>query len=179
MPTNRNRKSIRLKNYDYSQEGAYFITICTHQRGCLFGNIVNEEMHLNELGKIIQTEWIKSDEIRSEIEIGEFVIMPNHIHGIVIITRRGDRPVAPTPVVHVAPIKEPRGPTPRSISALIAGFKSASTKQINILRNTPRIPVFQRGFHDHIIRDEPDYQHHYNYILTNPIKWRNDKYFQL
>jgi REP element-mobilizing transposase RayT len=97
------RQSIRLKGYDYSANGMYFITICAYQRNCLFGAITNGVMHHNEYGQIVTEEWLKSAEIRQEIELGEWVVMPNHIHGIVIIDRPkpvnsvgGARPCAPT-----------------------------------------------------------------------------------
>jgi hypothetical protein len=92
-PQTHHRRTIRLQNYDYTQSGSYFITICTTQKECLFGTVINGEMVLNDIGKIVEKEWLKSAEIRSEIEIGEFVVMPNHMHGIVIITRKDNRPV--------------------------------------------------------------------------------------
>src|SRR4030042_5366870 len=95
------RRSIRLRNYDCSSAGAYFITICAYNRECLFGKIVvgangvRPKMILNEYGIITRDEWIKSAAIRFEIELDEFVVMPNHFHGIVVVHGRGDRPVAP------------------------------------------------------------------------------------
>ena len=93
------RRSLRLKGYDYSQAGAYFVTICAHGKKCLFGEVVDGEMRVNELGTILVEEWGKSAEIRSEIELGPYVVMPNHFHGIILIVnattfRRGDRLVA-------------------------------------------------------------------------------------
>ena len=85
----KNRKSIRLSGYDYSQEGAYYITICTQGRLCLFGSVHHGEMVLNEAGKMAEQEWLNTEKIRDNVQIGEFVIMPNHIHGIIIITNRG------------------------------------------------------------------------------------------
>ena len=82
----RNRKTIRLKEYDYSRAGAYFITICTYQRQLLFGNIINETMQLNNYGKIVEEEWKKTEQIRKEIIMDAYCVMPNHFHGIVIIT---------------------------------------------------------------------------------------------
>jgi len=84
-PQIHNRRSVRLKEYDYSQEGHYFITICCNDRACLFGEIINGEMILNAYGNITYNEWLKTTEIRSNVELYVFVIMPNHIHGIVII----------------------------------------------------------------------------------------------
>ena len=98
-PSLHHRHSIRLAGYDYSQNGAYFLTLCTHDREKIFGDVVNGEMQLNECGCIVRDEWLKSAQIRHEIELDEFIIMPNHLHGIVIIhdiDHGGDRPVDPT-----------------------------------------------------------------------------------
>jgi REP element-mobilizing transposase RayT len=95
-PQHHRRRSIRLKEYDYSQAGAYFVTICTQHRKCLFGDVVDGEMRLNDAGRTVRDEWLKSQAIRNEIALDAFVVMPNHFHGIAIIRRRGDRPVAPT-----------------------------------------------------------------------------------
>ncbi len=148
------RRSIRLGGFDYSQPGEYFITIVTQKRTALFGSINDSEMHLNSLGKIVRDEWMNSPTIRREVELGAFVIMPNHFHAIVHLKEidedfipivdpqsisRGDRPVAPT--------KRP-GPKPRSLSSLIGGFKSSVTKQINEYRGKPGMPVWQRNYYD-------------------------------
>ena len=95
------RRSIRLKGYDYSGPGAYYITLCVHNRECLFGEIEDGDMYLNEYGKIVQTEWLKSSEIRKEIQLDGYQIIPNHFYGIIIILddaidRRCDRPITPT-----------------------------------------------------------------------------------
>ncbi|MBC7359126.1 MAG: hypothetical protein H5U10_11370 [Desulfacinum sp.] len=121
----RHRRSIRLKGHDYSQAGAYFVTLCTHGRACVFGEIVDGQMRLNDAGRIVADEWMKTAFIRNEIALDEWVVMPNHFHGIVWICRidgvddaccRGDRPVAPTtsPVVPWADIPWPGVPTRRS-----------------------------------------------------------------
>nr|VFJ44204.1 MAG: hypothetical protein BECKFW1821A_GA0114235_100619 [Candidatus Kentron sp. FW]VFJ58227.1 MAG: hypothetical protein BECKFW1821B_GA0114236_104011 [Candidatus Kentron sp. FW] len=95
-PDIHHRRSIRLRGYDYSQAGAYFVTICTQNQECLFGKIADGEMRLNDAGKIVAEEWTRSEVIRDEIELDEWVVMPNHFHGILVITGRGDRRVAPT-----------------------------------------------------------------------------------
>jgi REP element-mobilizing transposase RayT len=164
------RRSIRLADYDYSAEGGYYITIVTQGRVCLFGEVIDGNMHLNDFGKIVWEEWFRSTNIRHEIELDmdEFVVMPNHIHGIVYIIDdqgRGDRPVAPT---------KPTGPPPKSIGSFVAGYKSAVTKRINILRNTPAFPVWQRNYYDHIITSELDYYNIANYINSNPLNWEID-----
>ena len=157
------RRSLRLRHYDYAQVGAYFVTVCAHERRCLFGDIVDGAMRLNDVGRIIADEWHKSARIRAEIELDTWVIMPNHFHGIAIITHsRGDRPVAPT------------GPPPRSIGALMAGFKSASTKRINAARGTPGACVWQRNYYDHVIRNEANLHRIRQYIADNPARWAED-----
>jgi putative transposase len=169
------RRSIRLKGYDYALAGAYFITLCTYHHENLFGEIAGGKMHLNELGQILQEEWEKSAEIRAEIELDEWVIMPNHFHGIVFIhdmgdSGRGDRPVACTGMdANVA-----TGPARKSIGALMSGFKSAATIQINIHRRTPRVPVWQRNYWETIIRDEQSYHAIMAYIRDNPFNWESD-----
>jgi len=171
------RRSIRLPGYDYADAGAYFITICTHGRACLFGQVVDGEMRLNALGEIVREEWEKSATIRAEIEIGEYVIMPNHFHAIVMIGR-GVRPDAPTenrPDTPTFPI----GPKPKSIGALIAGFKSAATTRINQTRQTPGAPVWQSNYWEHIIRDEQSWQNIAAYIQNNPQQWEQDQLFQI
>jgi REP element-mobilizing transposase RayT len=165
------RRSIRLKDYDYSQAGGYFVTICAYDRECLFGEIVNGEMRSNEFGQIVTDEWLRSAEIRAEIELGEYVIMPNHFHAIVLITndvpdRRGDRRVAPT----VAPV----GPQSKSLGALMAGYKSAVTKRINAIRQSPGASVWQRNYYEHIIRNEADYRRIAEYVAENPRRWAED-----
>jgi putative transposase len=146
-PDRNNRRSIRIPEFDYSSPGMYFITICTNHRVLLFGDIVDGEMVLNEYGDIVFDEWIKSTKIRHEIELDEFIIMPNHLHGIINIVGynhgRGDRPFAPTnPDGTILP----KGPYPKSIGSMIAGFKSAVTKQINIIRQTPGSHICQRNY---------------------------------
>jgi len=170
------RRSIRLPGYDYAQNGAYFLTLCTKNREPLFGEIVANgvypnhgfaRMVQNEFGAIVASEWLKSAEIRSEIAMGEFVIMPNHFHGIILIRCRGDRPVAPTG-------NQP-GPKPKSVGAFVAGFKSTVTQRINSIRQTPRVPVWQRNYYEHIIRDENDLRKIQKYIQDNPCNWLNDE----
>ena len=164
-PETRRRRSIRLRDYDYSRAGAYFITVCTVGRELLFGEVKDDEMALNELGWIVEEEWLQSARIRSEIELDAWVVMPNHIHGIVIIadeSRRGDRPVARG------------GPRPKSLGAMMAGFKSAVTKRINAMRGTPGALVWQRNYYEHIIRNESTLYWIRQYIADNPAGWSED-----
>ncbi len=166
------RRSIRLKEYNYSEEGEYFITIVTQNRIHLFGEISSEEMRLSPIGQIVQEEWLKTPSIRHEIELGSYVIMPNHFHAIVHITNtepsRGDRPVAPT--------KRP-GLTKKSIGSLVAGFKSSATIRINRHRGLPGVPVWQRNYYEHIIMSDDEYGRIDAYINSNPANWLNDPEF--
>lgn len=163
------RKSIRLHGYDYAQPGAYFVTLCTRQRACLFGDVRDGGMRLNAIGEIVADEWVKTAEIRDEIDLDEWVVMPNHFHAILVIGR-GDRPVAPTTTKPVASM----GPRSRSVGAAIAGFKSSAAKRINTLRGTLGAPVWQRNYHEHIIRDEVSLDRIREYILANPSRWAAD-----
>jgi REP element-mobilizing transposase RayT len=183
-PDKHHRRSIRLKGYDYSRPGAYYVTICVHNRECLFGNITNGEMHLNEYGKIVQTEWLKSSEIRNEIELDAYQIMPNHFHGIVIIQdvminrNRGDRPIAPAwPIATTSSSIDPVifKMKPKSLSSLMAGFQSPVTSKINQLRGTPKQHVWQRNYFDRIIRNDNELNRIRKYIIENPMKWDLDK----
>ncbi len=180
-PELHHRRSIRLKGYDYSQSGIYFVTICTKDKEHTFGIIKNGEIALNKYGNIVKNEWMKTPKIRKEIELHRFIVMPNHIHGIVeIIDGRGDRPVAPTgkpftPPMAIPAIKEP-GPKHKTIGSMVAGYKSTVTKQINILRNIPFAPVWQRNYYEHIIRNEESYYRISEFIKSNPMNWPDDIY---
>jgi REP element-mobilizing transposase RayT len=164
------RRSIRLHGYDYTQAGAYFVTLCAHGRECLFGAVVDGEMRTNPFGQIVDDEWRLSVRLRAEIELDAWVVMPNHVHGIVVIVPagRGDRPVAPTN-------GPARGPQPRSLGAFIAGFKSAATKRINEWRQSPGSPVWQRNYYEHIIRNDESLNRIRQYIADNPMHWETDR----
>lgn len=173
-PAIHHRRSIRLPGYDYSQPGAYFITICTHQREHLFGKIVNGVMKLNKFGLITREEWQKTALIRIEIELGEFVIMPNHVHGIIMIHETvGAYGHTPLPSFNPATFDSPS----RTIGAMVRGYKSAVTTRINQKRGTPRMPVWQRNYWEHIIRDEQDLSNAHAYILNNPAQWETDQLY--
>ncbi|NQV17320.1 MAG: transposase [Armatimonadetes bacterium] len=184
-------RSIRLHNYDYSQSGAYFITICTHQREWLFGEIRNEKMLLNEFGNIARNEWIETPKIRPNIELGEFIIMPNHIHGIIWIKDNlsksvlggGEGKVDSKGVLQYAPTTIPTVPTftspSKTIGAIIRGYKSSVTKQINIIRKLPGFAVWQRNYYEHIIRNERDLNNITQYIKFNPSNWDKDDLYKL
>jgi REP element-mobilizing transposase RayT len=163
------RRSIRLPEYDYSQVGAYFVTICTYNRECLFGNIEDGKLILNEYGKIVCVEWIKTGEIRFNVQLDEYVIMPNHIHGIIaIVGAHCNVPLQPQ-------IERFGQSTRNSIPTIIKLFKSTTTKQINQIRNTPSIPVWQRNYYEHVIRDDKDLCRIREYIQNNSLQWDMDE----
>ena len=164
----RRRNSLRLQGYDYSQEGAYFVTIVTWQREMLFGEVVGGEIVLSEIGKIVREEWERTPIIRREVELGAYVVMPNHFHAIVIFNEHAVGATGRSPL-------RPHGPKPKSLGALMAGFKSSVTKRINTLHNSPGVPVWQRNYHDRIIRNQREMSRIWDYIESNPINWTDDK----
>jgi putative transposase len=199
-----NRQSIRLKNYDYSQEGSYFITIVTQDRIHLFGNIVDGKMMLNSVGKILEDEWRNTIQLRPNIALGEFIIMPDHMHMIITITAQLEKK-EDKEWIH----SNPKSPS-QTIGAIIRGFKGASTKKINLFLNStgespfapiiespfapiiesPFAPIiespfaptefyknkiFQRNYYEHIIRNQHDYNRIEEYILDNPKNWKKKK----
>jgi REP element-mobilizing transposase RayT len=184
-PEIHHRHSIRLKDYVYSQNGAYFVTICTLQRECLFGEIVNGEMVSNDMGRIVVDEWEKTGLIRSNVDLDVFAVMPNHFHAIFLIHDNvGAQCMRPESVAkatmlqtndnraHVsAPLRRQSG----SIGSVFAGFKSATTKQINMLRNNPGCPLWQRNYYERVIRNEDELSRAREYIINNPMKWELDK----
>ncbi len=170
-PNRHHRRSIRLKDYDYRNVGAYFITICAYKRECLFGEVVDLEMRLNEYGEIIQDEWLKTETVRPNIELDEFVMMPNHLHGILVLNdNTGVSHEKPGATHRVAPT----GPQTGSVGAIVGQYKSIVTKRINKQRGTPGHPIWQRNYHEHIIRDEDELNRIRFYIANNPAQWDSD-----
>jgi len=164
-------ESTRLQTWDYSSDGLYFITICTHNRACILGTVINGKMVLSSIGEIVVQEWKKSFVIRTELFCEEFIIMPNHIHAILRINNSTNICISQKMKSSDSFILQLKA---KSISSFVAGFKSIATKRINEYRNTPKYPVWQPRFHDHIIRDKNAYHNIKNYIKNNPLKWNND-----
>ena len=165
------RRSVRLPGYDYRQAGAYYITLCTHNRAWIFGQITDDDMHLSRFGRIAEQEWLATPRIRSEVELDVFVIMPNHMHAVVLLGGVGRD--GPRERAHGrAPLRR-RG---RSLGALVAGFKSTVTKQINARRRTPGSPVWQRNYYDRVVRSRDELDRIRKYVVGNPLSWTADKY---
>lgn len=169
-PDIHHRHSIRLKGFDYSQAGAYFITICTWQRECLFGDIVDGVMTLNEWGQVVLDEWNRTPELRTQVSLDVAVIMPNHFHSIITVDSNTVGAYCNTP----PPNTSLRSPS-QTIGAIVRGFKSTVTKQINIIRQNPGSPVWQRNYYERVIRNDAELDRAREYIINNPLKWELDK----
>ena len=180
-PETHHRRSIRLREYDYSLAGAYFITICAKDRQCLFGQITDGVMGHNAAGKIIHACWSDLPRHFRSADLDAFVIMPNHIHGIVVIAERGEalahssegsvgvRGANASPL-HVPP----HGTQPQSLAAIVQNLKSVSSRRINRVNRTPGRTVWQRNYYEHIIRSEKSLDAIRQYIEINPTNWALD-----
>ena len=186
-PEIHHRRSIRLKGYDYTQPGAYFVTFCSYQRMHVFGDVVNGEMVLNDAGKIAQQEWFQTAELRPYVKLydDEFVIMPNHGHGVIWIEEnvgalrgnvqlrdgqnRAEQRSAPTkssPTKTVAP---------GSLGAIVRAYKSAVTYAVNAVENQRGAILWQRNYYEHIIRNDHELNNIRWYIVNNPLNWQLDR----
>ena len=167
--TSQERKSIRHQYYDYSRNGYYFVTICTYEKKHLFGEIINERMKRNELGNVVQNLW---DTLETEtIKPSNKIVMPNHFHGIIRIqSELYDNQI----ISNGHNLIERRK---MLLPKVIGKFKMITAKQINQILNRKGAPVWQRNYHDHIIRDDREYYNILEYIEKNPESWKKDKYF--
>ena len=187
-PQKHHRRSIRLKGYDYTQPGAYFITMCAYQRMHVFGEVINGEMKLSALGKIVREEWLRSAEIRKEIQVfeDEFIIMPNHLHGINWIVEAPNmnraHAMRPNTIPPTSMPPKPQKPdvrraslrrVPRSLGSFIAGFKASVTSRAE--RNLNMTGIWQRNYYEHIIRNDRELNNIRWYILNNPLNWQLDR----
>jgi putative transposase len=186
------RRSLRMLGYDYASPGAYFVTLCTKDRECLFGGVVDGEMRLNEVGRIVQEEWGRSAAVRAEIELDCRVVMPNHVHGIIVVADARTALYSPARAYGSSvgaygssvgaygssvgayghtPLRSPS----KTVGAVVRGFKSAATKRINEIRGTPGVLVWQRNYYEHVIRDEDSLGRIRRYIAENPARWGSDR----
>ena len=181
------RKQIRLTGYDYSLPGYYYVTICTQEKKNILGEIVNEEMKLNKYGEIVDKIIQFLPRQYPSINLDIYQIMPNHIHMIIVITPVGAIHESPVVSIHESPDimvnnnkrahrDAPLQSMKRSLLSKCVGyFKMNTAKQINQLRNTPQQPVWQRGFYEHIIRNETELAKIQEYINLNPLMWLKDE----
>ncbi|MBD2194177.1 MULTISPECIES: transposase [Calothrix] len=170
-PDKHHRRSIRLPGYDYTQTGMYFITLCIWQRECLLGEVlgagsqrlsnINDDINepaptyieLSRYGQVVQYNWNFMANKFSNVQLDEFVIMPNHIHGIIELKESGSKP----------------------LSEIVQSFKTSSARRINQLRDSKGIPVWQRNYYERIIRNEEALQNIREYIINNPLYWEQDE----
>jgi len=179
------RHSIRLQENDYSAAGGYYVSVVAFRRECLFGDVVDGELRLNDLGRIVREEWFRSINIRKEIHIeeDEFVVMPNHIHGIIWIYDVGADGVRPGDGVHlVKPTgfhrnggahREPLQRPLKSLGSFIAGFKASVTSRAGRELNSANI--WQGNYYEHILRNQTNYERIAACILANPSNWNQDE----
>ncbi len=172
-------ESIRLRGWDYTAAGWYFVTICTHDRACVFGDVVDDDIALSPLGETARQFWADIPAHHSGVELDAFVIMPNHVHGIIIL------PTVPVTVVEtlhatsLPPLPPPNAmsaisPKPGSLSVIVRSYKSAVTRWAGL--NGYDAFAWQSRFYDHIIRGEPSLNRIRQYIANNPLKWAFDKH---
>ena len=177
------RRSIRLPDYDYSTPGAYFVTVCTHDRECLFGEVADGGMVLNEYGKIVASCLQRIPTHFKHIQLDKYVVMPNHVHVILHIV--GAKPwaspeygrcvVVPGEAGQPFASPLPNGTVSGSLGAVMQNFKSVSTRHINTLSHTPGLPVWQCNYYEHVIRDERDLTAIRGYMANNPARWLLDE----
>jgi putative transposase len=164
------RRSIRLKDYDYSRAGAYFVTICTVGRECIFGSIVEGVMQLSSPGVIVQDCWNDLPHHFPDVDFEIFVVMPNHFHAIAVIKTDA------VGAIHELPLPDKKLSRRQMLLPKIIGrFKMTSAKRINELRGTPGVPVWQRNYYEHVVRDEKSFSGIQEYIQTNVLRWEMDK----
>lgn len=166
-PRKHHRRSIRLRGWDYGQAGAYFVTLCTHRRAHLFRHA--------PFYNVVTAAWraIPTHDHARHVQLDEWVVMPNHMHGIIFL--REDAAVS-SPVASTADeALRPRGASPGSVGAIIGNFKSLTTRRINNLRRTPGGKVWQRGYYDRIVWNNTALQRIRRYIRNNPRRWAADR----
>ena len=158
---------MRLKGYDYSQHGAYFVTVCAYQDRCIFGQIDDGEMIPNDLGRVVEEDWLRTEELRSNVELDAFVLMPNHLHGLIVMRD------------FLGHSEKPDSSTLKagSLGAVIGQFKSVATKRIRRLPNSPDHPIWQRNYYESIIRTIEIWNRAREYIISNPSRWFEDSYY--
>jgi len=145
-----------LRNFDYASAGLCFVTVCTHRRMCFLGRIEGKDMTVNALGAIVDGQVSRLPEHLPGVDFDCHVVMPNHVHAIIGLGPRA------------------RQASPLRLGQVVAAFKSGSAREINIARKTPGASVWQRGYHDHVVRDESDLQRIREYVESNPIRWALD-----
>ena len=170
-PEYHHRRSVRVKSHDYASPGEYFITICTYERESIFGVVQEDKMLLNEWGTIAENCWGDLLNHFSHIHLGPYIIMPNHIHGIIGIDKYPER--------HCKVDRRFSDAISGSISTIVGSFKSATTRKINQVRQNSGATIWQRNFHEHIIFDDDAKVRIQDYIINNPRNWKDDGFYKM
>lgn len=168
-PDVHHRRSVRLKGFDYSQKGNYFITICSALKELIFGKIQNCEVILNPLGKLIEKQLLKTEDIRTNVKIDSYVIMPNHLHVIISISDKKDK--------NIIEIERFSRPVKNSIPTIVRLFKSSVTRAAGELNGFNLISIWQKGYYEHVIKNNTELKYIREYIKRNPELWADDEYF--
>ena len=171
-PEKHHRHSIRWKGYDYSLPGGYFVTICTHNRECILGDIVDSKMRLNDFGQIVCEQLLSLPKRYDHASVESSVIMPNHVHAIIVLSEIDSRDVGAG--FETRPYTQAPFPTRHALTEIVRGFKTYSARTINRLRESPGRSVWQRSFYDRVIRDEREWMTFRWYIENNPARWAED-----
>jgi putative transposase len=185
-PKTHHRRSIRLPHWDYSWGWWYYVTMCTKDRACVLSNIVNDNVVLTEIGTIVDFHWKEIPNHFPGVELDDYVIMPNHVHGIIIINDASVGAIHESPQRESFERNEPERESPQESQTIIQRrkmllpktvglFKMNSAKQSNILRKSPGIAFWQRNYYDHIIRNDADLARIRTYIANNPLQWALDE----
>ena len=174
-PNEHQRRSIRLPGYDYGQAGAYFVTVCAQNQQCVFGNVEAGMMHLNVLGEIVQETWRGLPGHYPYVELDAFLVMPNHVHMIVVLVDSVGAGLKPAPTTF--PLTDACAIAQRHrLPEIIRAFKTFSSRRINEHRATPGVSLWQRNYFEHIIRNDVALDRIRQYILDNPVRWAYDCY---
>ena len=166
------RRRMRLEGYDYSTPGAYFVTACTQDRRPLFGRVIDGRMAANPLGTVVEDCWDELPDHYDSLALDAFILMPNHVHGVILLQ---DEPNNASVGAGLQPaIPRPAASRRHGLPEIVRAFKTFSARKINRMRASTGASVWQRGFYDHVIRDEDELDRVRTYILDNPRKWSED-----
>ncbi len=169
----RYREHIRLRGFDYRENHAYFVTVCSGGRSCIFGTVEGDQVRLTRRGMIIQACWKDVPNHHPFVELDQMIVMPNHFHAIICFVGNN---VAATPASPIPQGVRPTGPASRSLSAVIGSFKSAVTRMVNHVRPGAGEGLWQPNFYEHVIRGDRGLDLIREYILNNPARWAEDEH---
>jgi len=166
-PDRHHRRSIRLQGWDYTGSGVYFVTVCTYGRRCLFGDVVNGEMQLDPVGRLVDGIWRSNLARRAGVDLDIMQVMPNHVHAIIVMTRADKADTALS--------GQDGANRPDSLGAVVGNVKTVCTRRVNKMQETPGVPLWQRNYWEHIVRDEKELARIRTYINSNPGLWTEDR----